>query len=200
MKRRQSENEVIFVRLPLHIIYKIQSMLKIENFIHFIETCKYLNSTQKLREEDIYNRCINGIKYNIANNDIYQLVQDFLPHSKGVIKGPLVNCLLQDIDITYPITIKVPVVYDLREYANFIEKYLNPEIQILSGDAKKLMVCDKHTHNVLLIIDKTYTNDMYKEDKVKSLFLRNPEPESPYTDLFKFYSPNLWKFLLKNQK
>jgi len=200
MKRRPSENEVIFKRLPLVVLYKIQSMLKIESFIHFIETCKYLNSTQKLREEYIYTRCINAIKYDMANKDIYSLVQDFLPYTKGVIKGELVDCLLQDIHTTYPITIKVPITWDLRDYTDYIEQYLNPETQIVSGDSKELFVCDKHKPNVLLIIHKSYLVDVYNEDKINSLYLHHPEPRSPYTDLFKFYSPNLWKFLFKIQK
>lgn len=160
-------------------------MLKITSFIHLIQTCKFLHATQKLREEEIYKRCLNGIKSDLQDMDLLRPVEAFLLQWNGVIEGNVVDSYLQSLRTQDPITILVPQCSKLTKHANYIQKYINPEKHVLNESSIKIDVYDKYKHKILLTIEKSYNPYTYDD----------PKYNSPCTNLKKIYCSNLCKFL-----
>jgi len=201
MKRRQTEDEIIFYRLPLEVLNKMQSMLKVASFINLGRTCKELHETQitymKFREEEIYTRCLARIKSYLEELELLKLLEGFLPLFESNIRGPLVsqylhNVLVTNVALIKLVIIQMPYHIDLLKVCDYFKKNMDFGKYIFTYNTiiGEIWIFNKETTRELLV--QIQRVKVYGKQKFISRCL--------CTDLKKIYCQNLWQLLKRKEE
>jgi len=199
MKRSSSiPNEVLFLRLPIELINKIQSILMIVSLIRLGRTCKTLYEIQKSYLEfkaiDIHAICIQRIREYLEKRDLFDFVEKFLLKFDSIISGSFVLGYLFENIASYPMTICVSKLILFEDVYNYIKQNINDQSSL---------ICVDYDFSIIGIIDKVKPKKIqitivFSEDEK---IIQSFEDKLPHlarktaTNLKKLYCLHLWELL-----